>query len=60
MGTDATANVKKTIEALEGYDRIVANAAGCGSAMKDYGHVMRQDPEWADRAAGLRREGAST
>ena len=37
MGTDATANVKKTIEALEGYDRIVANAAGCGSAMKDYG-----------------------
>jgi glycolate oxidase iron-sulfur subunit len=50
MGTDALANVKKTIEALEGYDRIVANAAGCGSAMKDYGHVMRQDPDWADRA----------
>ncbi len=50
QGTDATANVKKTIEALEGYDRIVANAAGCGSAMKDYGHVMRQDDDWADRA----------
>jgi glycolate oxidase iron-sulfur subunit len=50
MGTDATANVKATIEALEGYDRVVANAAGCGSAMKDYGHVMRQDPDWADRA----------
>jgi glycolate oxidase iron-sulfur subunit len=50
MGSDATANVKATIEALAGYDRIVANAAGCGSAMKDYGHVMRQDPEWADRA----------
>ncbi len=50
MGTDATANVKKTIEALEGYDRIVANAAGCGSAMKDYGHVMRQDTGWAERA----------
>ncbi len=53
MGSDATANVKKTIEALEGYDRIVANAAGCGSAMKDYGHVMRQDAEWADRAAAF-------
>ena len=50
MGTDAMANVKKTIQALEGYDRIVANAAGCGSAMKDYGHVMRQDEDWADRA----------
>jgi len=50
MGTDAMANVKKTIEALEGYDRIVANAAGCGSAMKDYGHMMREDDDWADRA----------
>jgi len=50
VGTDAEANVKKTIEALEGYERIVANSAGCGSAMKDYGHVMRNDPEWAERA----------
>ena len=49
-GTDARESVKKTIQALEGYERIVANAAGCGSAMKDYGHVMRDDHEWADRA----------
>ena len=41
---------KNTIAALEGYERIVANAAGCGSAMKDYGHVLRDDPDWAERA----------
>jgi glycolate oxidase iron-sulfur subunit len=26
------------------------NAAGCGSAMKDYGHILRDEPEWAERA----------
>jgi glycolate oxidase iron-sulfur subunit len=29
---------------------VVVNAAGCGSAMKDYGHLLRDDPDWADRA----------
>jgi glycolate oxidase iron-sulfur subunit len=41
---------KGTIAALEGYDTIVVNAAGCGSAMKDYGHVLRDEPDWAERA----------
>ena len=41
---------KDTIARLEGYDTIVVNAAGCGSAMKDYGHVLRDQPEWAERA----------
>jgi glycolate oxidase iron-sulfur subunit len=31
-------------------DTIVINAAGCGSTMKEYGHLLRDDPEWADRA----------
>jgi glycolate oxidase iron-sulfur subunit len=31
-------------------DTIVVNAAGCGSTMKEYGHLLRDDPEWADRA----------
>ncbi len=31
-------------------DTIVINAAGCGSTMKDYGHLLRDDPEWAERA----------
>jgi len=31
-------------------DRIVVNAAGCGSAMKEYGELFAGDPVWADRA----------
>ena len=32
-----------TIAAYEGFDYIVANVAGCGSAMKDYGHFLGED-----------------
>jgi glycolate oxidase iron-sulfur subunit len=32
-----------TIAAYERYDHVVVNAAGCGSAMKDYGHVLDDD-----------------
>src|SRR6185295_1984814 len=31
-------------------DRIVVNAAGCGSAMKEYKDLLQADPAWADRA----------
>ena len=31
-------------------ETIVINAAGCGSTMKEYGHLLRDDPEWAERA----------
>ena len=27
--------------------------AGCGSTMKEYGHLLRQDPVWAPRAASF-------
>jgi glycolate oxidase iron-sulfur subunit len=50
---DARALAKETITALEGYEAIVVNAAGCGSAMKDYGHVLRDEPDWAERAAAF-------
>ena len=33
-----------------GVERIVVNAAGCGSAMKEYGELFAGDPAWADRA----------
>jgi glycolate oxidase iron-sulfur subunit len=29
----------------------VVNVAGCGSTMKEYGRLLRDDPEYADRAA---------
>jgi glycolate oxidase iron-sulfur subunit len=32
-------------------DYIVVNAAGCGAMMKEYGHLLGDDPEWCDRAA---------
>ena len=31
-------------------DAIVINAAGCGSTMKEYGHLLRDDPQYAERA----------
>jgi glycolate oxidase iron-sulfur subunit len=34
-------------------DTIVINAAGCGSTMKEYGHLLRDDPAWAARAAAF-------
>jgi glycolate oxidase iron-sulfur subunit len=34
----------------EAVDIIVTNAAGCGSNLKDYGYLLRDDPHYADRA----------
>lgn len=31
-------------------DLIIINAAGCGSTLKEYGELLREDPEWAERA----------
>jgi glycolate oxidase iron-sulfur subunit len=31
-------------------EAIIINAAGCGSTLKDYGHLLDADPEWAARA----------
>ena len=41
---------RATIAAFDDCDMVAVNAAGCGSAMKDYGHLLDDDPEWADRA----------
>jgi len=51
-GDDEPARVRarETIAALEDHDVVAVNAAGCGAALKDYGHLLRDDPEWADRA----------
>ena len=49
----AKALARRNIEAFEksGADFVAVNAAGCGAMMKDYGHLLRDDPEWAERAA---------
>ena len=35
----------------KGPDRVVINASGCGTTVKDYGFMFRDDPAWAERAA---------
>ncbi len=34
-------------------DNVVVNAAGCDSAMKEYGHLLRDDPDDAERASAF-------
>ncbi|HEY3735125.1 MAG TPA: heterodisulfide reductase-related iron-sulfur binding cluster [Streptosporangiaceae bacterium] len=34
-------------------ETIVVNSAGCGSAMKEYAHLLADDPAWAGRAEAL-------
>jgi glycolate oxidase iron-sulfur subunit len=48
----ALALARKTIDVFEraNVDTIVTNAAGCGSNVKEYGHLLRDDPDYADRA----------
>ncbi len=43
---------KRTIDAFERADveMVVTNAAGCGSNVKEYGHLLRDEPEYAERA----------
>ena len=53
-GEEATAIelAKKTIDVFEQakVEIIVTNAAGCGSNVKEYVHLLRDDPEYAERA----------
>jgi len=46
---------KRNIAAFErsGADVYVINAAGCGSALKEYGQLFHDDPAWAERAAAF-------
>ena len=34
-------------------DAIIVNASGCGTTVKDYGHMMRGDPAYAEKAARI-------
>jgi glycolate oxidase iron-sulfur subunit len=47
----ALAAARVNIAAWQGFDAIVANASGCGTQIKDYGFMLRDDPAWAARAA---------
>ncbi|MEW6475659.1 MAG: heterodisulfide reductase-related iron-sulfur binding cluster [Actinomycetota bacterium] len=47
---EARERARATIAAFEACDTVAVNAAGCGSAMKEYGRLLADDPEWAERA----------
>lgn len=43
---------RRLIDTFEawGVDTVVVNAAGCGSTLKEYGYLLRDDPAYAERA----------
>ncbi len=49
---------RRNIAAFEGLgvDAIVINAAGCGSTLKEYSHLLHDDPLWHERAAAFSRK----
>jgi glycolate oxidase iron-sulfur subunit len=53
---EAARFARATIAALDGpgIDAVIVNAAGCGSAMKEYGQLLSADPARAERAAAQR------
>ncbi len=48
---------RRNIDAFDGLglDAIIINAAGCGSTLKEYGHLLGDDLEYAERAAEFSR-----
>ena len=55
LDEDAAEHARRMIVTFEAakVDTIVINAAGCGSTMKEYGHLLREDPVWVERAAAF-------
>ncbi|MFO1124509.1 MAG: glycolate oxidase subunit GlcF [Methylocystis sp.] len=51
----ARANIEAWSREIEsgGLDHVVINASGCGTSVKDYGHMFRNDPTFADKAAHI-------
>lgn len=56
---EALAQARRTIAAWsrmirqEPVDAILITASGCGTTVKDYGHMLQHDGEWAERAAEI-------
>ncbi|WP_040703940.1 (Fe-S)-binding protein [Nocardiopsis salina] len=52
---EGAVRARRTIEMFERYDLdiIVANVAGCGSTLKEYGELLADDPDFHERAAAF-------
>src|SRR6267143_734490 len=46
---------RRNIAAFEksGAEFVAVNAAGCGATMKEYGHLLKDDPDWHARASAF-------
>jgi glycolate oxidase iron-sulfur subunit len=51
----ARANIDAWERAREagGFDAVIANASGCGTMLKDYGFLLRDDPAYVEKAARI-------
>ena len=51
----AKANIDAWTRELDegGLDAVVINASGCGTTVKDYGFMLREDPAYAEKAARI-------
>ncbi|MFA7665432.1 MAG: glycolate oxidase subunit GlcF [Burkholderiaceae bacterium] len=54
-GDGALADARRNIAAWlphldDGAEAILINASGCGAMVKDYAHLLRNDPEWGPKA----------
>jgi glycolate oxidase iron-sulfur subunit len=43
----------KVMESGEQVDAVIVNASGCGTAVKDYGHLLKDDARYAEAAANI-------
>ena len=48
----AQALARQMIDSFEGtgVDYVIINAAGCGHTLKEYGHILADDPDYAEKA----------
>jgi glycolate oxidase iron-sulfur subunit len=55
MMEEARSLARRNIAAFEatGDAPIIVTAAGCGAALKEYGHLLHSDPKFADRAGAF-------
>jgi glycolate oxidase iron-sulfur subunit len=56
---DSLANARRNVDAWEalrrdsGLDAVIVTASGCGTTIKNYGYMLREDPVYAERAVTI-------
>ena len=55
MEQDALARARRSIDQWTRADveAVIVTASGCGTTIKDYGHMLRQDPAYAEKAKAI-------